>query len=81
MRYNKIIVEVKYNSIYKCSHCSVEVVGDTVKFNVICENTQELKCFMDKQRQVSYYMPIGWSYNGEYSCGCRKKSIDKLINN
>lgn len=69
---NRIVAEVKYNMIYKCHACSKEVVGETARDVLFVGSSDELKDLIDRLPQTSHCMPVGWSFNGEFNCGCEK---------
>ena len=70
---NIIEAKIKYNTIYTCSKCGKQQVGDTVYEEYKIQSTLELKVLIDNEPQHSQHMPEGWSYNGEFNCGCRKE--------
>jgi len=72
---NKMHAKIKFNSVYVCSDCSREAVGDTAEVEYLGRSTRDLKHFIDQQRPRSAEMPVGWSYDGAFHCGCRKGGI------
>lgn len=69
---NRIVAEVKYSMIYKCSACGKEAVGDTARDVMFVGSSEELKDSIDRLPQTSHHMPVGWSFNGKFTCGCDK---------
>lgn len=69
---NRIVAEVKYSTIYTCAACGKEAVGDTCRDVLFVGSSGELKEAIDKLPQTSHHMPVGWSYNGAFNCGCSK---------
>lgn len=65
---NNLFTYIKFNSLYICVDCGKRAVGDTVNEEFSCHSTEELKSFIDNQRQISTYMPDGWSYNNTFHC-------------
>jgi hypothetical protein len=70
---NYIEATIKYNKLYKCARCGKTTVGDTVRVVYRGFSTDDLKQFLDNKRQTSSHMPDGWSYNGEFNCGCTRR--------
>lgn len=67
---NQIKAIVRLNQVYTCKKCGNQQIGDTLTIGFIVNTTEELKYQIDCIRQTSHYMPVGWSYSGEYNCGC-----------
>jgi hypothetical protein len=68
----EMIVNVKFNTVYVCSKCGKNETGDTVRAEFRPNTSGELKYLLDSIQQTSHHMPIGWSYNGQFNCGCDK---------
>lgn len=74
MNKNTIAAEIKYSTVYVCAACGKQQVGATVRFEVRCCSTAELKETLDEQPQKARDMPVGWanSYDSGFNCGCAK---------
>lgn len=59
---------IKFVSIYTCAVCYFTAVGTTARREFSGLTTQELKEFVDAQQPRSHDMPIGWSYDGRFTC-------------
>lgn len=42
-----------------------------------CPTSDLVKACIENIEQRSHSMPVGWSYNGKYSCPCRKRELLK----
>lgn len=67
-----IKAELKIKHIYTCHICGKQEIGATQKVICFVDSSDELKQRIDDLRQTSHYMPIGWSYNGRFDCGCKR---------
>ena len=67
-----LTAQVKYSTWYVCVDCQRQQVGDTVRVELSgLRSTEALKAELDARRQTSHSMPVGWSYDGEFHCGCK----------
>lgn len=71
---NEISAILKFNALYTCKACGKIKVGQTIRKECSASSTDELKAIIDSTQQTSVSMPYGWSYNGEFNCGCLRKS-------
>jgi hypothetical protein len=69
---HSIEARIKFNTLYVCAKCNKKEVGDTVRVDFRGSSTLEMKQIVDSVRATSAYMPNGWSYNGQFNCGCAK---------
>ena len=63
-----IAAKVKMRRSFVCSKCNSRRVGETERYEIDVCNTQQLKDAIDAKYCKSTYMPVGWSYNGEFTC-------------
>lgn len=69
---NRIVAEVRFITVYTCSVCGTQKVGDTKRVTFDGGSSAELKAFVDGQPQCSHQMPVGWGYDGKFTCGCTR---------
>jgi len=65
-----IKAKIKFNTVYKCASCSNKAIGRTMFVEFDGSSTTELKDMVDSIHQSANYMPVGWSFNGKFNCGC-----------
>jgi hypothetical protein len=54
---------------YRCAMCRAQQEGDRSDHVPFYGGTlEDLQSAVAAYRCTSYAMPVGWSYNGEYSC-------------
>lgn len=59
------------NALYTCAACGKKEPGTTRRVSVDGD-VLEVEAFLRKLTWTATFMPVGWSFNGEYNCGCKR---------
>lgn len=68
MRINKLQATVKFNTVYTCSLCGKQGIGDTVRLEFNGSSADELRDYINNTHQSSNHMPVGWSFHSTFTC-------------
>ena len=66
--------EIKLKHVYTCALCGKKSLGDMITEVFYCNTTDMLKALIEHIDQESNAMPVGWSYNGKFTCSCKKNN-------
>lgn len=67
---NRIVGEIKCNSVYYCSYCTNSSVGTTSRFTLDAYGLQDVIDQLSSIRQSPHDMPYGWAHNGNGNYQC-----------
>lgn len=70
---NRIVARVKFNTVYACADCGRRQVGDARTTEFDGHSGAELQQHLEAIPHKPQYMPVGWSHDTAYHCGCITK--------
>lgn len=70
MKVARIVAQVKAVPIYECSACKKQQLGDTMRLEFDTHSADRIAEGIKRARADSAHMPVGWSYNGKFTCPC-----------
>ena len=68
----KIKAELKLYPVFICKDCNKTGEGESIRAKLECGSAESVAEYISQIRITSQYMPVGWSYNGDFRCGCYK---------
>lgn len=66
----RVFGTVKVVPMFTCFHCGKREKGDSKSVDVDFMTPEGMADYLESLYIHSNYMPVGWSYNGEFTCGC-----------
>lgn len=63
-----LTAQIKILPIFICAVCSKQKTGDTMRIDFRAFTSEHLKNQVDNISLSSHDMPVGWSYNGKFTC-------------
>lgn len=68
---DRIIANIRYTGNYFCAACGKAERGMIVSCTIEARSIKAVKEQLDALKLNPQSMPYGWSYNGEFNCGCK----------
>lgn len=75
----RVVADVKIRRLYTCSVCDNDEPGTTEHVTINAEHPECLHKQLEQLRQTSKHMPVGWGYNGKFTCPeCNRTSAQHV---